>query len=86
VGLVKAILQLAFRAQASFKDLSSEINRLSNGLQTLAIYGEKCSGDPRVYEVLVDIYNDLFKFYIQAHGLFVRKEGSSRSKSSLYCL
>ena len=80
VGGVKAIVMFACRSYTSFEALSLAIDRLSNCLRTLALYGENCSSEPDVYDVLVCTYKDLFSFYRKVRGLFVKGEDSSRSK------
>jgi hypothetical protein len=81
VGVVKAIVLFACRTYSSFEALSLEIERLSDCLQTLAVYGEKCSGQPMVYNVLVCTYKHLFTFYKKVRRLFVEGGSSTRSKS-----
>jgi hypothetical protein len=86
VGVVKAIVLFACRAESSFETLSSEIDRLSTSLETLAVYGERCSGQTLVYDVLVCVYKDLFMFYSKVRALFVKGGRLSRSKSISYLI
>lgn len=81
-GVVKAIVLFACRSYSSFEALSLQINRLSDCFKTLAVFGERCSGLPEVFEVLVETYKDLLTFYSNVRGLFVKGGKLNRSKST----